>query len=67
MSKEIYVVNEVSAYDGRASEHYVEPVSGVESKSNTLNEAGETYGNIQTAEGYGYVTRGYDSEPVPEL
>jgi amino acid transporter len=67
MSKETYLVNEVPAYDGHAPETYVEPVSGVESKSSALNKAGEIYGNIQTAEGYGYVTRGHVSEPVPEL
>lgn len=37
---------------------YVEP-SGIESKQSRISEAAALYGDIQTAEEYGYVTRGY--------
>lgn len=37
---------------------YVDPY-GVESKQGRITEAAALYGDIQTAEEYGYVTRGY--------
>lgn len=55
MSKEVYD-NEAPSSNGRAT--YVEPATGMESKAGVLNEAGEIYGNLETAEEYGYVTRG---------
>jgi amino acid transporter len=55
MSKETYTVDD---YNGHSHATYVDPVSGVESKAGVLSEAGEIYGNLQTAEEYGYVTRG---------
>jgi hypothetical protein len=55
MSKEVYD-NEAPGSNGRAT--YVEPATGMESKAGVLNEAGEIYGSLETAEEYGYVTRG---------
>jgi yeast amino acid transporter len=64
MSKETYNVSEVPGHDGHAHDNHV---SGAERKAGALNEAGEIYGNIQTAEDYGYVTRGQVSTLVAEL
>ncbi len=50
--------SETQDYNGHGRATYVDPVTGVESKAGVLNEAGELYGNIETAEEYGYVTRG---------
>jgi amino acid transporter len=55
MPKDTYTVDD---YNDQAHTAYVDPVSGVESKAIALSEAGEVYGNLQTAEEYGYVTRG---------
>jgi amino acid transporter len=57
MSNEKYD-NESPDYSGRGHATYVDPNTGVESKAGVFNEAGELYGNIETAEEYGYVTRG---------
>jgi amino acid transporter len=58
MEKEQYAVNTSSEYNnGHAA--YVDPATGEENKSGRLMEAGELYGNLDTAEEYGYVTRGY--------
>ena len=57
MSKEMYD-NGVTDYSGHGNVTYVDPVSGMETKSGVINEAGELYGNIETAEEYGYVQRG---------
>lgn len=53
--KGTYNVDE--AYNGTHQAHYVEP-SGIESKEGRIAEAAALYGDIQTAEEYGYVTRG---------
>ncbi len=55
MSKETYG-SEAPASNGHAT--YVDPTSGMGSKAGVMNEAGEIYGNIETAEEYGYVQRG---------
>lgn len=55
MDKEAYHVDE--SYNG-AHPQYVGD-NGVESKEGRINEAAAMYGDIQTAEEYGYVTRGY--------
>ena len=57
MSKEMYV-NEAPGYSDRGHAPYIEPVSGIETKYGVINEASELYGNIETAEEYGYVQRG---------
>lgn len=61
MEKEHYNVDESSSpdYNGNhARAQYVDPVTGHATKSAGLQEAGELYGNIETAEEYGYVSRG---------
>ena len=55
MTKETYG-DEAPGSNGHAT--YVDPASGMESKAGVMNEAGEIYGNIETAEEYGYVHRG---------
>lgn len=57
MDKEQYTVDESSAYNSHAT--YIDPATGAESKSGPLAEAGEMYGNLDTAEEFGYVHRGY--------
>jgi yeast amino acid transporter len=57
MSNEKYD-SETAGYNGHSHATYVDPTTGMESKAGMLNEAGELYGNIETAEEYGYVTRG---------
>jgi amino acid transporter len=57
MSKEMYH-GEVPDYNGHDHATYVDPVSGLESKSGVFSEAGELYRNIDTAEEYRYVQRG---------
>jgi amino acid transporter len=56
MPKEMYG-DEAPGSNGHAT--YVDPVSGMESKAGVINEAGEIYGNIETAKEYGYVHRGW--------
>jgi amino acid transporter len=59
MEKDQYNVNEsVEDYNGHAHAAYVDPRTGVESKQGRIAEAADVYGNIETAEEYGYVTRG---------
>jgi len=59
--KGTYNVDE--AYNGTHQAHYVEP-SGIESKEGRIAEAAALYGDIQTAEEYGYVTRGLKSRHI---
>lgn len=62
--KESYRVDE--SPDGSHSNNhntYVDP-TGLESKSGRIAEAGELYGNIETAEEYGYVTRGLKARHI---
>lgn len=56
--KDQYNVNETPDYNGHAHATYVDPRTGIESKSGRLNEAAGLYGDVETAEEYGYVTRG---------
>lgn len=42
-----------------AGKHDVEPHAGVDKDNARLQEASALYGNLATAEEYGYVTRGY--------
>lgn len=61
MEKEHYNVDESSSpdYNGNhARSQYVDPATGHATKTAGLHEAGELYGNIETAEEYGYVSRG---------
>jgi len=58
--KEAYRVDESpDGSHGNNHNTYVDPSTGIESKTGRIAEAGELYGNIETAEEYGYVTRGY--------
>ncbi len=58
MEKDSYAVNESPDYNnGHVHQTYVDP-SGIQSKEGRLQEAADVYGNIETAEEYGYVTRG---------
>jgi hypothetical protein len=59
MEKANYTVDATPNFNSHATGHYVEPVTGQESKSGRIMEAGELYGNLETAEEYGYVSRGY--------
>lgn len=64
MEKGSYAVNESPEYNGNSSNghpQYVDPVTGHEAKTGRIAEAADLYGNIQEAEEYGYVTRGYVS------
>jgi hypothetical protein len=56
--KEQYDVRATPDYNGHATASYVDPATGIESKSGRILEASDLYGNIETAEEYGYVTRG---------
>ena len=56
--KDAYNVNEYYHGNGEVHPQYVEP-SGVESKQGRIAEAAALYGDLDTAEEYGYVTRGY--------
>jgi amino acid transporter len=59
MEKEQYNVNEVGdTYKGHPEPTYVDPATGIESKSGRITEAADLYGDVETAEEYGYVTRG---------
>ncbi|TVY36209.1 putative proline-specific permease [Lachnellula subtilissima] len=62
MDKEHYNVDESPSYSGRAA--YADPATGEENKSNPLVEAGEMYGNFDTAEEFGYVHRGLKSRHI---
>lgn len=59
MEKDPAYINESPDYTGNGRTTYVDPATGVETKTGRIIEAGELYGNIETAEEYGYVTRGY--------
>lgn len=56
--------SETPDYDSHGHATYIDPTTGMESKAGVLNEAGELYGNIETAEEYGYVTRGLKSRHI---
>lgn len=59
MEKEHYDVNESPDYNGNHTHaQYVNPVTGHATQAGRVKEAGELYGNIETAEEYGYVSRG---------
>lgn len=66
MEKDQYRVGEVPDYDGHDHTQYVGP-TGVETTPGRIAEAGELYGNVETAEEYGYVTRGYVNIETPRL
>jgi len=57
--KDGYSVDASPDYNGHAHATYVDPATGLESKEGRVQEAAELYGNIETAEEFGYVTRGY--------
>ena len=59
MEKETYDVSSSPDHHGSPNPQYVDPATGVESKSGRILEAGEIYGNLDDAEQYGYVARGY--------
>lgn len=50
--------------NGHAPATYVDPVTGIESKQGRITEAADIYGDIETAEEYGYVTRGLKSRHI---
>ncbi len=56
MEKEQYAMG-APAYD--------DPSQIIEHKGMRMGEAADVYGDIQTAEDYGYVSRGYVSTPTP--
>ncbi|KAJ8062251.1 hypothetical protein OCU04_008799 [Sclerotinia nivalis] len=65
MEKEHYNVDESPDYNGNnARAQYVDPATGHATKAAGLQEAGEIYGNIETAEEYGYVSRGLKSRHI---
>jgi amino acid transporter len=64
MEKEQYNVNESPDYNGHAHAAYVDPATGIETKAGRIEEAAGLYGNIETAEQYGYVTRGLKSRHI---
>ncbi|KAF7892336.1 uncharacterized protein EAF01_010416 [Botrytis porri] len=67
MEKEHYNVDESSSpdYNGNhARTQFVDPSTGHATKAAGLQEAGELYGNIETAEEYGYVARGLKSRHI---
>lgn len=51
MEKETYTVDGAPTYD--------DPARVVDDKAHRMEEAVDMYGDIQTAEDYGYVSRGY--------
>jgi len=57
-------VNESPDYNGHAHAAYVDPANGIETKAGRIEEAAGLYGNIETAEQYGYVTRGLKSRHI---
>ena len=60
MDKEIYAVNEApESPDSNGLTNYNNSTIGSEAKTGRNNEAAAIYGDIETAEEYGYVTRGY--------
>ncbi|KAF8858960.1 hypothetical protein BDZ45DRAFT_590539 [Acephala macrosclerotiorum] len=61
--KDAYNVNEYHNGNGEVHPQYVEP-SGIESKQGRITEAAALYGDLETAEEYGYVTRGLKSRHI---
>lgn len=58
MAKEMYVGSPREKYSNDDSPPYDDPAQVVESKGVRIGEAADMYGDIATAEDYGYVTRG---------
>lgn len=58
MEKDGHYVSE-SPENGHPPATYVDPATGIESKQGRITEAAGLYGDLETAEEYGYVTRGY--------
>jgi yeast amino acid transporter len=56
--KGVYAVNETSVERGYGHASAIDAPPGVEIKDARLMEAAELYGDVETAEKYGYVTRG---------
>jgi hypothetical protein len=52
-------VNEVAIENGHAHITAMDPRSSLDIKDGRLLEASEVYGDIETAQKYGYVARGY--------
>lgn len=70
MEKEGYHLGDSpdGSHDGGARRGtYVDPATGVETKRGRIAEGAEIFGNIEEAEEYGYVTRGYvlESDTAP--
>lgn len=59
MEKDVYTTSQAADYNGHAHTQYVDPATGMENKTGRITEAAGLYGDIETAEEYGYVTRGY--------
>jgi amino acid transporter len=59
MEKDQFNVHETSDYNGHPHATYVDPATGIESKDGRILEASGVYGDVATAEEYGYVSRGY--------
>jgi hypothetical protein len=57
-SKGVYTVNESSAERGYGDASAIDTPPSVEIKDARLMEAAELYGDVETAQKYGYVTRG---------
>jgi amino acid transporter len=57
MEKDTHYVAD-SPENGHAPAAYVDPATGIESKTGRISEAADIYGDIETAEEFGYVTRG---------
>jgi amino acid transporter len=54
--KDNNLVADATDYGRRPS--YIDPATGIENKQGRITEAAGLYGDIETAEEYGYVTRG---------
>lgn len=52
-------VDEMAVEKGQAPTTRVDPSASVDMKDGRILEASEIYGDIETAEKYGYVSRGY--------
>lgn len=46
-------------YESNGNNQYVDPATGIETKTGRMMEAREIYGNEADAEAFGYVARGY--------
>jgi len=60
--KDNNLVADATDYGRRPS--YIDPVTGIENKQGRITEAAGLYGDIETAEEYGYVTRGLKSRHI---